>query len=107
MSRTIRILGRADDDADDIFIWLAKRSPAGARAWNAALRERLDSLAASDWNGSPAAEAQDVGLDLRQALFKTRRGRVYRVLFVATAEEVTVLRIRGPGQRLVDRSDLS
>jgi plasmid stabilization system protein ParE len=107
MARTIRILSRADGDADDIFVWLAKRSPAGAKAWNAALRERLDSLASTDWNGSPAPEAQEVGLDLRQAFFKTRRGRTYRVLFVSTAEEVTVLRIRGPGQRPVGRPDVA
>jgi hypothetical protein len=31
-------------------------------------------------------------------LFKTRRGRYYRLVYVIAEDEVHVLRVRGPGQ---------
>jgi plasmid stabilization system protein ParE len=83
MKRRVRVLRRAETDADDVYEWLRRRSPTGAAAWFAALGERLESIA-SGWNGSPAPEASAVDVDLRQAFFKTSRGRTYRVLFLET-----------------------
>jgi hypothetical protein len=37
-------------------------------------------------------------LEVRQALFKTRRGRVYRALFFIESTDVFILRVRGAGQ---------
>jgi len=44
--------------------------------------------------------------DVRQALFKTRRGRVYRVLFFIEGEDVYILRVRGAGQAPVEPDEL-
>jgi hypothetical protein len=45
-----------------------------------------------------APESQDVEFEVRQALFKTRRGCVYRALFFIERSTVYILRVRGPGQ---------
>jgi hypothetical protein len=53
-----------------------------------------------------AYENSDLDMEVRQALFKTRRGRVYRALFVIESNDVFILRVRGPGQAPVDESDV-
>jgi plasmid stabilization system protein ParE len=42
MSRTLRILGRAQTDVDDIFNWLAGRSLQGAVSWYFAFRRTVE-----------------------------------------------------------------
>jgi len=53
-----------------------------------------------------APENQDCDLEVRQALFKTRHGRVYRALFFIEGENVFILRVRGPGQAPVMPKDI-
>ena len=99
-------LRRAQADVRSIAHWLAERSPQGARAWLRAyddMLQRLEQLASSY---GPAHESDDCELDVRQALFKTRRGRVYRALFVIEGQEVYLLRVRGPGQAPVQPDEL-
>jgi hypothetical protein len=36
--------------------------------------------------------------EVREILFKTRRGRYYRILYVIVEDEVRILRLRGPGE---------
>jgi plasmid stabilization system protein ParE len=107
MTRALRILRRAVGDIDDIYDWLRKRSPTGAGTWYGALTRRLVELTAGDFLGASAPESTKLGVDLRHAFFKTPRGRTYRVLFLIVADEIRVLRIRGPGQRPVTKRDVS
>jgi plasmid stabilization system protein ParE len=106
MTRLVRILSRAQADVDRIYLWLRRRSPAGAAAWYAALLHTLHELGGNAAVYSIAPEAQSLCIDLQQTFFKTRRGRTYRLLFVVRAEEIRVLRVRGPGQRPVTPRDL-
>jgi hypothetical protein len=53
-----------------------------------------------------ADEIADFDLDVRQVLFKTRHGRVYRALFLIEDDHVFILRVRGPGQAPVEPEDL-
>ena len=101
MTFEVRVLGRGQADIEDIYQWLRQRSPTGAAAWYAALVATLDQLAEFPAACPPAAEAREMGMDLRQELFRTRRGRTYRILFMIVGAEVRVLRVRGPGQRPV------
>lgn len=55
----------------------------------------------------PGDENDDCEFDLRQALFKTPRGRVYRAVFFIEGDQVFILRVRGPGQAPVRPDDLS
>ena len=106
MSRTLRIVERARSDVDDIFNWLMNRSVQGAISWYLTFRQALENLALSPESSPVAAESQPLERQLRQALFKTRRGRVYRIVFEVSDSEVMILRVRGPGQSPLRRRDL-
>lgn len=56
---------------------------------------------------SAAAEAREIGLPIKQAFFRTRKGRTYRAVFLIVGDEVRVLRVRGPGQASVDPDSLT
>jgi plasmid stabilization system protein ParE len=98
MPYVVRILSRAKFDAQQIYDWIKDRSPEGAVRWWTAFRDACHSLKQNPERQSLAIEAEQTGRDLRQLLFKTRRGRYYRLVYVIAGEEVHVLRVRGPGQ---------
>ncbi len=98
MSRTLRIIARARADVDAIFDWLAHRSVRGAVAWYFAFARAVENIAAAPESFGEAPEGGPLGRSLRQALFKTRRGRIYRIVFEFSDTEVIILRVRGPGQ---------
>lgn len=95
----VDLLPHAERDLGRNYAWLAERSMAGADAWMRALRAKLESLERNPYQFGLAPEADTSNVEVRQFLFKTRRGRVYRGLFVIDGDEVKVLHIRGPGQR--------
>jgi len=49
---------------------------------------------------------QDLELEVKQILFKTKRGRIYRAVFHVKGTDVFVLRVRGPGQAPITKEDL-
>jgi len=98
MHTSVRILSRAEEDVKTIFAWIAERSPVGAQAWLMAFE-----LAVTQLPRDPTAYgfAPETGLgefELRQFLFRTRRGRTYRGVFIIQSDTIYILRIRGPGQ---------
>lgn len=107
MSYTVRELPKAVQDKESIFRWLHQRSPSGAIAWLQAYDELLDRLTLDAASFGLAPESAHCDMDVRQALFKTRRGRVYRTLFSLENEEVFVLRVRGPGQAPISPDDIN
>jgi plasmid stabilization system protein ParE len=107
MSRTVRELPKAKQDKDSIFRWLYQRSPQGAFAWLDAYDAMVERLKADALTFASAPESADCDADIRQALFRTRRGRVYRALFFIDRDEVFVLRVRGPGQAAVFPDELT
>jgi hypothetical protein len=54
-----------------------------------------------------APESEDFPDEIRHILFRTRKGRTYRALFLVVGEEVRILRIRGEGQDTVAPDDLN
>ncbi len=106
MTFRVRELRRAQADIRHIAGWLEDRSPRGARAWLDAYDDLVARLEKSADSCGRADESDDCDLDVRQALFKTRRGRVYRALFVIEGDHVFILRIRGPGQAPVNPEEL-
>jgi plasmid stabilization system protein ParE len=106
MSFTVRIAPRAWSDADGIFDWLAARSPAGASRWYGAFLSAARQLTDDADRHGIAPESEVLGRTIRQRFFKTRRGRVYRLLFIEQGDELTILRIRGPGQAPVSADEM-
>lgn len=106
MTFSVRELQKAKADKRRIFEWIHQRSRSGAIAWLAAYDRMIDSLKANADTCAEAYESADLERDVRQALFKTRRGRVFRALFVIESAEVLILRIRSAGQRPLDSDDV-
>ncbi len=106
MSRALRIVERARSDVDDIFNWLVHRSVPGAIAWYLAFRQAIEKVVSAPEGFAEAAEPHPLGRQLRQAFFKTRRGRAYRVVFELSDTDIIILRVRGPGQSQLRRRDL-
>jgi plasmid stabilization system protein ParE len=106
MIYSIRSSRRADTDVTVIFDWIAERSPEGAFRWLDAFEAAVNLLRQSAANCPVAMEADDLGIDLRQSMFRTRRGRIYRLLFVIRDDQVYLAAIRGPGQEVVSLEDL-
>ena len=107
MSFAVHELPRATADKRAILVWLRERSPRGGRAWLRAYDDLLVHLEENAAVHGPALENDDCPhLEVKQAFFKTRRGRVYRVIYFIDGSDVYILRVRGPGQAPVDPGDL-
>ncbi len=97
------VLPRAQADIESIIRYIAERSPQGALAWQERWDEALVELRKSPLASALAPESANYGSEIRQLLFKTRRGRTYRVLFTVVGRGVFILTVRGPGQDLLRR----
>jgi plasmid stabilization system protein ParE len=106
MSRTLRIAERARTDVDDIFNWLVHRSVQGAISWYLAFGRAVERIASCPETLAEAPESDTLGRQLRQALFKTRRGRIYRIVVELSDAEIMILRVRGPGQPRLRQREL-
>ena len=93
-------------DVDQIVGYLNERSPQGAAAWCKAWGKLLAELCECAEGSGLAPESSQYEEEIRQALFKTRRGRTYRALFVIVFDTVHVIHVRGPGQNLMPPDEL-
>ena len=98
MSLRLKILPRAEADAQSIFDFIRERSPEGANAWWTAFEDAAHRAIADATRFALAPENESLNLELRQVLFKTKRGRTYRFVFTIVDAELRILRVRGPGQ---------
>ena len=93
MTYRVRTLRRARFDVDAILDWIAiqREAPEGAATWLDAYEATVAELAERPQSYSLAPEDEHVDYELRQFLFKTRRGRTYRGVFTIVGEENTPL----------------
>ncbi len=102
MKQEVRLTHEADTCVRDIRDWLTEQSPAGALRWLDALESACRQIAERADSYGLAPEADAFGEPLRQSLFKTRRGKTYRILFVIRGRVVHVVSVRGAGQAPID-----
>ena len=107
MTFTVHELPKAQWDKRDIVKWLVEKSPQGAAAWLDAYDQMVQRLEAAADTFPPAQESKEFDLIVKQILFKTRRGRVYRAVFHIDGAEVYILRVRGPGQAPIANDDVN
>jgi len=102
----VELLEAAKTDYRRIYSYIAKRSPQGAERWDDAFEVALQRLTRNPLEGSVAPESKRLTEEVRQLLFRTKHGLVYRAIYKIDGQQVVVLRLRGPGQRPVGRPDL-
>jgi plasmid stabilization system protein ParE len=108
MSFRVRVLRRADREVQEIlrFIGEERNAPEGARAWYRAYEAALDRLARVANTLGLAPENEFVDYEIRQILFRTRKGKTYRGLFTIVDDEVRLLHVRGPGQDVMTKEQM-
>lgn len=107
MTYRVAIHSRARRDVRSIIEWLHARSSAGAISWFAAYEAALRRVESAPAGYARLEESDSFrDRDLRQVLFKTRRGRVYRGVFEIRDREVRILRVLGPGQDWLAPGDI-
>jgi plasmid stabilization system protein ParE len=100
------LLPRAQADVESIVRFLAERSPQGATSWRVRWEQVLEQLRTGPLKCGLAPESSRYDAEIRQLLFKTRRGRTYRALFTVVGRGVYILHVRAPGQNLLRRGQL-
>lgn len=106
MNRYVVITSRARKDYQAILKWLNALSPRGAASWSHAFWDATARISADPDSFPSADESDRVARAVKHALFKTRRGRRYRIIFEFSRTEVVILRLRRPGQQPLRRRDL-
>ena len=107
MTFEVRELPKAKADVRAIFEWLHEHSEPGAKAWLDAYDAALVRLESHASAMRVAIENDAVAdFELRQILFKTRRGRIYRAVYFIEDTTVFVARVRGPRQAPIDPDDI-
>lgn len=81
---SIRILHRAQIDVAQILVWIADRSPQGAGRLVVAMERAIARTKQFPYSLTIAPESTACGFEVRQAFFKTRKGRRYRLISGAT-----------------------
>jgi plasmid stabilization system protein ParE len=89
-----------------IFEYIADRSPEGALRWWNAFQKAARKIIENSERYGYAPENSLSHFDLRQFLFKTRRGRTYRGIFVVVDDQIRILRVRGPGQAPLEEDEM-
>ncbi len=106
MKFRVRILQRAQLDFREILKWLGTRSRSGASSWARAFDEALARLENDPASYPLAPESDHSDCEVREILFKTRRGLSYRILFFVEVEDVYILHVRGAGQDFLTADEL-
>ncbi len=106
MTFQVVVTARAEHDLMSIGDWLHERSPEGAQSWTTAAWEAIDGLGTKARYCPLASEDAHSDREVRNVLFHTRRGRVYRAVFIIEDDLVVVTHLRGPRQDVLSASDL-
>lgn len=96
----------AERDFNEILEYLAARSQTGAKAWARAFDKALARLEESADSCPLAVENESVDFEVREILFKTRRGSIYRILFTICESRAVVLHVRGAGRDFVAQEEI-
>jgi plasmid stabilization system protein ParE len=91
----------AERNIDGFLRRLIERSPQGANHWYRALLKAIARLTSGAASSPLAPESRHFDVEIRDLVFKTRRGLPYRILFTIDGSNVYILYVRGPGQDLI------
>jgi plasmid stabilization system protein ParE len=106
MAFHVVFLGRAKREVHATMDWLKERSATGAAHWLQALEGATQRLEQNPLACGLADEDELAQMEIRQILFKTRRGKPFRALFQVVGNEVRILHVRGPGQAPLTSGDV-
>lgn len=92
------LFAEAERNTDSIREWIAERSADGAARWYLAFKKTIEALRKDPERFPVAPESRHFDDVIRNATFRMKSGRTYRLLFTIAGNDVRVLYVRGPGQ---------
>lgn len=106
MPYQVKLTAKAEWDVDGILRWFHdQRATAAGGRWLGLLMARIDTLEKHPERCRLAAEADELGIELRELLIGKRHG-TFRILFVVTEQTVSILHIRHGARSTVSHQDL-
>ena len=106
MKYRVRLTDKAEADVASVLEWFRdQQALAAGGKWYAALIQGLDTLEMHPERCGLAAEADELGHDVRELLIGKRRG-VNRLLFIVSGKAVEILRVWHSARNAVTRDDL-
>lgn len=106
MSYSVYLHPYAEADYNHIYAYIEEHSAQGAENWDLALDQAIKRLKIDPKRYGRIPEQVVSKAEHKQASFRTKRGKPYRLIFMVKGNLVTILRIRGPGQADVTPQDL-
>ena len=100
------LLSKAEEELESQLEYLSRRSPQGVQNWASAYRSAVDRISNDPESCGFAPENEDHEQEIRQAIFKTRKGNAYRIIFTINKADVYVFSIRGLGQDFGNFQDI-
>ena len=100
------LTAQAEADIHRIYDRLSERSLEGARRWYESFWGAVERLKTNPLACGFAYEHKDFPEELRHLLFGTRKGRIYRALFMVQGDEAVILAIKAPGEKPVTPEEL-
>ena len=111
MAYRVDISPSALQDAEDAYLWVKYHAPEKAGEWYEGLLQAIFKLEKSPRHCPLAPESEDLGREIRQLLYGSRR-RSYRILFgfgedQKTGEKVVrIFRIRHSSRRRITADEI-
>lgn len=93
MTFLVELTAQAEEEAEQAFLWIAKRDPDGAARWWQGLVEAVLCLEQIPLGCSLAPEDPYFEEEIRMLLYRRRAGQ-FRILFTVRGQQVQVLHIR-------------
>ncbi len=106
MSYRVIIQPPALENIEAAYLRAARHAPETALQWLEGFYEALQTLSTNPTRCSIAPESDAVKLEVRQFFYRTKSRHAYRALFTIHGNEIRVLHVRAPGQRLVRPGEL-
>jgi len=106
VSYRVLIQPPALENMESAYLRAARHAPETAQRWLEGFHEALQTLGTNPTRCSIAPESDAVKLEVRQFFYRTKSRHAYRALFTIQDNEVRVLHVRAPGQRLMRPSEL-
>ena len=107
MNFRVKLTAEAVRNQNEIADWIAQHSIAGAIRWLDSLSHILAQISSGPLSFAIAAEDEFSHNELRNALFGTRKGRVFRAIFYVEDDTVIVTHLRGPDQKNLSNDELN
>jgi len=102
----VNVTARARRDIEEVVEVFAVSAPLSVARWQDRIWSAMSQLAFTPTRYALAAEADDLGIELRELIFGKRSG-AYRILFTVTGQTVRIMHVRRASRGPLTLDDLS